>query len=146
MPTAPLAYEAFLEVYNSGKEARPVEITISGAGQQRIVKNVRIDAGRVYKEALDLSKFDGGGIRAALRSDGDAFSPDDIAYAYLPVKRRTKTLLVTSGNKFLENALKLDRLVELSVDRSQRTSRTARTSTLSSSIVSCRRNRHPAGP
>jgi len=115
MPTAPLAYEAFLEVYNSGKDSRQVEITVSGAGQQRIVKNVRINAGESYKEALDLSKFDGGGIRAALRSDGDAFSPDDTAYAYLPVKRKTRTLLVTSGNKFLENALKLDRLVELSV-------------------------------
>lgn len=115
MPTAPLAYEAFLEVYNSGKDAQQVEITVSGAGQQRIVKNVKIDAGRSYKEALDLSKFDGGGIRAAIRAEGDAFSPDDIAYAYLPVKRRTKTLLVTTGNKFLENALKLDRLVELSV-------------------------------
>jgi Aerotolerance regulator N-terminal len=114
MPTAPLAYEAFLEARNSGKEGRSVEITISGAGQQRIVKKVNIAGGQSYKEALDLSKFDGGGIRAALRSDGDAFSPDDIAYAYLPVKRRTKTLLVTNGNKFLENALKLDRLVELS--------------------------------
>jgi hypothetical protein len=115
MPSAPLAYEAFLEIYNSGKDAREVDVTVSGAGQQRIVKTVRINAGQSYKEALDLSKFDGGGIRAAIRSDDDAFSPDDIAYAYLPVKRRTKTLLVTTGNKFLENALKLDRLVELSV-------------------------------
>lgn len=115
MPTAPLAYEAFLEVYNSGKESRDVEIIVSGAGQQRIVKNVKISAGMTYKEALDLSGFDGGGIRAALRSEGDAFSSDDVAYAYLPVKRRTKTLLVTRGNKFLENALRLDRLVELSV-------------------------------
>ena len=115
MPTAPLAYEAFLEVYNSGKESRQVEITVSGAGQQRIVRNVRINAGESYKEALDLSQFDGGGIRAAIRSGDDAFSPDDIAYAYLPVKRKTKTLLVTSGNKFLENALRLDRLVDLSI-------------------------------
>lgn len=115
MPTAPLAYEAFLEARNSGKEPRTVEITISGAGQQRIVKSVRVGAGDSYKEALDLSKFDGGGIRAAIRSDGDAFTPDDVAYAYLPVKRKTKTLLVTAGNKFLENALKLDRLVELSI-------------------------------
>jgi hypothetical protein len=115
MPTAPLAYEGFLEVYNSGKDTQPVEITVAGAGQQRIVKNVRIAAGESYKEALDLSKFDGGGIRASVQSEDDAFSPDDVAYAYLPVKRRTKTLLVTRGNKFLENALKLDRLVELSV-------------------------------
>lgn len=115
MPTAPLAYEAFLEVYNSGKEVRSVEITVSGAGEQRIVKTVRIAAGQDYREALDLSTFAGGGIRAALRSDGDAFSQDDVAYAYLPVKRKTRTLLVTRGNKFLENALKLDRLVELSL-------------------------------
>jgi hypothetical protein len=115
IPTAPLAYEGYLEVFNAGKTERSIEITISGAGQQRIAKNVKIGSGQAYKEALDLSVFDGGGIRAALRSEGDAFSPDDVAFAYLPVRRRTKTLLVTRGNKFLENALKLDRLVELSV-------------------------------
>jgi hypothetical protein len=117
MPTAPLAYEGFLEVYNSGTERRSVEITVSGAGQQRVVSTVNVPAGRAHKQSLDLSQFDGGGIRAAVRTDGDAFSADDVAFAYLPVKRRTKTLLVTRGNKFLENALKLDRLVELTVIR-----------------------------
>jgi hypothetical protein len=115
MPTAPLAYDAFLEIYNSSKDVREVEITVSGAGQQRITKKVKVGAGRIYNEDLDLSKFDGGPIRAAVRADGDAFSPDDIAYTYLPVKRRTKTLLVTRGSRFLENALKLDRLVDLTV-------------------------------
>ena len=42
MPTAPLAYEAFLEIYNSGKDSRSVEITVSGAGQQRIMKSVKV--------------------------------------------------------------------------------------------------------
>jgi hypothetical protein len=115
MPSATLAYEAFLEVYNFGKDARTVDVTISGAGQQRITRNVRLQSGKSYKEALDLSQFEGGGIRAAVQSDGDSFSSDDVAYAYLPVKRRTKTLLVTRGNKLLETALKLDRLVDLSV-------------------------------
>jgi len=116
MPTAPLAYEAFLEVYNSGKDVRQVEITVSaGSAQPGIKKNVKVGAGKSYREDLDLSKFDGGPIRAAVRAEGDAFSPDDVAYTYLPVKRRTKTLLVTQGNKFLENALKLDRLVDLSI-------------------------------
>lgn len=115
MPTAPLAYEGFLEVYNFGNEERSVDITISGAGRQRLEKTVRIGVGQSYNETVDLSKFEGGGIRAAVRSEGDAFSVDDVAYAYLPVKRRTKTLLVTRGNKFLENALKLDRLVDLAV-------------------------------
>ena len=115
MPTAPLAYDGYLEIYNASKDARQVDVTVSGAGQQRITKRVKVGAGKIYQEGLDLSKFDGGPIRAAVRTDGDAFSPDDIAYTYLPVKRRTKTLLVTRGSKFLENALKLDRLVDLTV-------------------------------
>jgi Ca-activated chloride channel homolog len=114
MPLSPLAYEAYLEVFNGGKEASNTEIAVSGAGQQRIEKKVRIDAGGSHRETLDLSKFDGGGIRAAIHADGDSLSLDDVAYAYLPVKRRAKTLLVTRGNKFLETALRLDRLVELS--------------------------------
>jgi hypothetical protein len=115
MPSAKLGYEAYLEVYNSGKDTRPVEITLSGAGQHRITRNVRLAGGQSFKEAIDVSQFEGGGIRASVRSDGDAFPSDDVAYAYLPVKRRTKTLLVTSGNMLLETVLKLDSLVELSV-------------------------------
>jgi hypothetical protein len=115
MPSAALAYEAYLEVSNFGKDTRAVDITVSGAGQQRITRNVTLESGKSYKEALDLSQFEGGGIRAAIHSDDDSFSPDDVAYAYLPVKRRTKTLLVTRGNKLLETALKLDRLVDLSL-------------------------------
>ncbi len=114
-PSAVLAYEAYLEVTNFGKTPRDVEITISGAGQQRDTKMVNIDAGKSFRESMNISKFDGGGVRASLRSDGDAFSPDDVAYAYLPVKRRAKVQLVTSGNKFLESVLKLDSLVDLSV-------------------------------
>ena len=115
IPSSVLAYEAYLEVTNFGKSARSVDITISGAGQQRMNRSVKIEPGKSYSESLNVSKFDGGGVRASLASDGDAFSPDDVAYAYLPVKRRTKTLLVTSGNKFLESVLKLDSLVDLTV-------------------------------
>jgi hypothetical protein len=115
MPSAALAYEAYLEIYNAGKEARRAEVTISGTGQQRIVRSINIPAGESFREALDLSKFEGGGIRASVQAQGDAFSADDVAYAYLPVKRRAKTLLVTRGNRFLETVLKLDSLVDVSV-------------------------------
>jgi hypothetical protein len=115
MPSATLVYEAYLEVWNFGKDSREVEISVSGAGQQRITRKTKLAAGKSYREALDLSQFEGGGIRAAVQSDGDAFAVDDIAYAYVPVNRRTKTLLVTRGNRLLETALKLDRLIDLSV-------------------------------
>jgi hypothetical protein len=115
VPSSVLAYEAYLEVTNFGKSARTVEITISGAGQQRMNRSVKIEPGKSYNESINVSKFDGGGIRASLVSDGDAFSPDDVAFAYLPVKRRAKTLLVTSGNPFLESVLKLDSLIDVHV-------------------------------
>src|SRR5262245_36441008 len=114
-PSAALAYEAYLEVWNFGRNARDVEINISGAGSQRITKKTRLNAGASYNETLDLSQFDGGGIRASVHLDGDALSVDDAAYAYVPVKRRTKTLLVTRGNKLIETVFKLDRLLDVTV-------------------------------
>jgi len=82
VPSSALAYEAYLEVTNFGKATRGVEITVSSAGQQRITRNVKIDAGKSFKESLDISKLDGGGVRASIVStgaaDGDAFSPDDV--------------------------------------------------------------------
>src|SRR5262249_21686134 len=76
MPSATLGYEAYLQVWNFGKDPRAVEISVSGAGQQRITRKTQLDGGGSYKEALDLSQFEGGGIRAAVHSDGDALSID----------------------------------------------------------------------
>src|SRR5262245_52883302 len=87
MPSAPLGYEAYLEVQNYSPARREVGITLSGAGRQRITRSVQIKPGESFTEPFDLSQFDGGAIRATVRSDEDAFPLDDIAYAYLPVKR-----------------------------------------------------------
>jgi hypothetical protein len=115
VPAEAPTYEAYLEVGNFGSATRSIEITVTGSGGQRITRTAQLAAGGSYSEALDVSQFDGGGIRAAVHSDDDAFSVDDVAYAYLPVKRRTKTLLVTRGNKLVETALRLNPLVELNV-------------------------------
>lgn len=112
MPSTPLGYEAYLEVQNFGKPAE-VGITISGTGGQRITRTVRLPRNEVFKEAFDLSSFGGGGVRASIQSKDDALSIDDLAFAYLPTKRRTRTLLVTRGNNYLETLLKLDNYVEL---------------------------------
>jgi hypothetical protein len=114
-PLTPLGYEAYLEVRNFGREPEDVAISLAGPGRQRITKGVKLAPGQSFTDAFDLSEFEGGGVRATVRSDGDAFPLDDIAYAYLPVKRRTRTLLVTSGNPYLEAVLKLNTLVALSV-------------------------------
>jgi len=112
IPSTPLGYEAYLEVQNFGKPAA-AGITISGTGGQRITRTVRLSRNEVFKEAFDLSGFGGGGVRATIQSKDDALSVDDVAFAYLPIKRRTRTLLVTRGNNSLETLLKLDNYVEL---------------------------------
>jgi hypothetical protein len=114
IPSTPLGYEAYLEVQNFGQPAE-AGITLSGTGGQRINKTVRLATGEVYKDVFDLSQFAGGGVRAAVQTKDDALALDDVAFAYLPVKRRTRTLLVTKGNHFLETVLKLNNHVELTV-------------------------------
>jgi len=114
IPSTPLGYEAYLEVQNFGQTAE-VGITVSGAGGQRINKTALLATGESYRDVFDLSQFGGGGIRAAVQTKDDALPLDDVAFAYLPVKRKTRTLLVTKGNNSLETLLKLDNYVDLTV-------------------------------
>jgi len=115
MASAPLQYEAYIEVSNFGNDARRTVINISEGGQGRIRREVEIQSRQSYRETFDISKFDGGGIRATIQTEGDALAMDDIAYSYLPLKKKTKVLLVTKGNSYLQTALRLDSFVDLSV-------------------------------
>jgi len=111
-PSAELAYEAYLEVHNYGKTAKSTTLTITGVGSRRIDRELNLKAGEDFSQPFDLSKFEGGPVRATLKTTGDALPVDDIAYAYLPVKQKTRTLVVTGGNSYLETLLHLDSLVE----------------------------------
>jgi hypothetical protein len=114
-PGNPLAYEAYIEITNFGNEARHTTINVSEGGRGRITREAEIKPGGSFNEVLDLSQFEGGGIRASIQSPGDAYPADDIAYTYLPLKKKTKALLVTKGNEYLRIALKLDSFVDLAV-------------------------------
>jgi hypothetical protein len=74
-----------------------------------------LGSAEIYKDAFDLSQFSGGVIRAAIQSQNDALALDDVAFDYLPVQRKMRTLLVTRSHGFLETLLKLDDHVDLSV-------------------------------
>jgi hypothetical protein len=114
IPSTPLGYEAYLEIQNFGQPAE-VGIVVSGTGGQRINKTVQLGTEEIYKDVFDLSQFAGGGLRATIQSKDDALPLDDVAFAYLPIKRKTRTLLVTRGNQFLETLLKLDNYVDFAV-------------------------------
>jgi hypothetical protein len=114
-PSAELGYEAYLEVHNYGKSTQSTTLTITGVGNRRIDRELNLKPGVDFSQPFDLSRFEGGPIRATLQTTGDALPADDIAYAYLPVKQKTRTLVVTSGNSYLETLLQLDSLVEPTV-------------------------------
>jgi|SRR5688572_1091889 len=113
--TSALAYEAYLEIHNYGSRDRETHLAISGAGGQHIERTLNLKAGGEFGGSFDLSKFEGGGIRATIQAGGDALSLDDTAFAYLPIDRTAKTLLVTNGSPYLEALLKLDPLVDLTI-------------------------------
>jgi hypothetical protein len=115
MPSTPLGYEAYLELQNYGMGPVQAQLVLSSSGEQRIVRRMNLNSGEAYSEVFDLSRFDGGAVRAAVESPDDALPLDDMAFAYLPVKRKTRTLLVTRGNNYLETILKLDTYVDLVV-------------------------------
>src|SRR5438876_242087 len=112
IPSTPLGYEAYLEIQNFGQPAE-VGLTLSGTGGQRISRTLRLGTEEIYKDVFDLSQFSGGGVRATIQSKDDALPLDDVAFAYLPIKRKTRTLLVTRGNHSLETLLKLDTYVDV---------------------------------
>ena len=112
-PSSTLGYEAYVEVHNYGNSPREARLLIAGAGGQRIERTLNLKAGGEFGESFNLSKFEGGGVRATIQANSDALALDDVAFGYLPVARQTKTLLVTKGSPYLETLLKLDSLVDL---------------------------------
>src|SRR6188768_59659 len=110
--TAPLQYDAFLEVTNFGNDSRRTTVQLSEGGKGHIRREVEILPQQSFSETFDLASFEGGGLRAAIQSDGDALPSDDIAYTYLPLRKKSKVLLVTKGNAYLQAALRLSPLVD----------------------------------
>lgn len=112
VPSNALAYEAYLEIQNHGPAAE-VALTVSGTDKDRIARTLRLRREETFKEVFDLSAFEGGSVQASIRAKDDALAVDDVAFAYLPVQRKIRTLLVTRGNRYLETLLREDRHVEL---------------------------------
>ncbi len=105
VPSAPLEYQAFLEITNASLGPKEVSIRLSSAGQGGLRETVTLAAGETRGRTVDLSDFDRGPVRAAVTTEGDAFEADDIAFSYLPVRRRTRIALASPGSVYLQSAL-----------------------------------------
>jgi hypothetical protein len=62
-----------------------------------------------------MSGFTGGPLRASVQTGDDGFDADDVAWAFLPLTKVARVALVTDGNRALEQALRLDPRIALSV-------------------------------
>src|SRR5215472_9526634 len=109
-------YEVMLEVTNTGPDPEDVELKLLGDGEPVDVTHLRLQPGerlpRFYPNLSGASQK----LEATLAFvDGshDELPADDHAYALLPERRRSKLLVVTPGNTYLEAALLLDEYLDV---------------------------------
>jgi Ca-activated chloride channel homolog len=111
-------YEVMLEVSNTNPEPANVELTLFGDGE--VVDMTRLALGpnerlpRFYKDLAGASRT----LEARLKfADGssDDLPADDSAYALMPERRRSRVLVVTAGNTYLEAALLLDEYLDVTL-------------------------------
>jgi hypothetical protein len=111
-------YEVMLEVTNTNSEPANVELTLLGDGD--VVDLTRLALGpnerlpRFYKDLAGASRTLEARIRLADGSS-DALPADDHAYALMPERRRSRVLVVTPGNTYLEAALLLDEYLDVTL-------------------------------
>jgi len=113
VPAAPLMYQAFLEVTNASARVKEVSVRLSGSGSGRLGETMTLQPGESQGRNIDLSMFDRGPVRVALTTDTDAFPADDYAYSFLPVRARTRVVLVSPGSIYLERLLMIEPRIAL---------------------------------
>jgi hypothetical protein len=114
VPGDVLRRQAFAEIQNGGSVTVQVELSLLGADGRRIVRQLSVPAQGTVAQTLDVSGFQGGGLRAVVAASGDGLALDDVAYAYLPARKMVRVTLVTDGNAYLEKSLSVLPRVRLS--------------------------------
>lgn len=103
--------EALVELENAGSRSRAVELTLFEQGRPVDVRPFRLEAQSRERELVELGAT-GTQFTARISAiDGavEAQTLDDEAYAVLATSRPRRVLLVTTGQRYLESALALDR-------------------------------------
>lgn len=105
LPSEPTRYQAFVQVKNASSVAKQITLRLSGSNEGGIRDTLTLQAGETRGRSIDLGSFERGPVRAVVTADSDAFSADDYAYGFLPIRTQTRVLLLTRGNVYLENVL-----------------------------------------
>lgn len=114
-PGDPRRHDALVQVSNASAGGKAVRLRVAGVGGAPLERTVQVPGGASTGVVLDVSALDQGPLRASVASEGDGLALDDVAYAYLPAKRRVRVVLVTPGNAALARTLRMLPQVQLQV-------------------------------
>jgi hypothetical protein len=117
LPSEPTRYHAFVQMKNASPVAKQVTLRLSGAVEGGIRDTLTLQADETQARFIDLSGFGRGPVRAVVTADADAFSADDYAYGFLPIRTQTRVALITPGSLYLENVLADEPRLSLEVIR-----------------------------
>ncbi|MEO8178572.1 MAG: VWA domain-containing protein [Deltaproteobacteria bacterium] len=108
-------YEVMLEVLNTNDTPADVELSLLGDGQ--VAETTRLSLAAGERRAQFYANLAGADrtLEASLSAAPglDDLARDDRAYALMPERHRTRVLVVTAGNTYLEAALLLDEYLEV---------------------------------
>ncbi len=109
-------YEVMLELSNTGPAPEDVELQLLGDGSLVDLTRLRLAAGERLPRFYPLLSGASRTLEAKIAlADGthDDLAVDDHAYALLPERHRSRVLVVTEGNTYLEAALLLGEYLDV---------------------------------
>jgi hypothetical protein len=108
-------YEVMLEVYNANDTPAELELSLFGDGQ--ITETTRLSLGAGERRAQFYANLAGADstleASVATAPGLNDLGRDDRAYALMPERRRSRVLVVSAGNTYLEAALLLDEYLDV---------------------------------
>jgi uncharacterized membrane protein len=107
-------YEAFVSVVNFSEEPQSFVFTLDLDDRTIAEKSLTLEP-HVRRSVVFPFSHQGAAVVRVRLNLADDLSADNVAYAVIPPPRQMKVLLVSSGNLFLEKALKADPQVKLEV-------------------------------
>jgi Mg-chelatase subunit ChlD len=105
-------YQAFLSVANYSAETQTFDLTLTLDGQPLKAERVSLSPEVKRSFVIPFTHDRGGVLRAEIHAEDD-LAADNRALAVIPPPRPLRTLLVSSGNAFLEKALAADAQVQV---------------------------------
>ena len=103
----PTRYQALAQVLNASTADRRVVLELSGENRVLVSRELEVPAGQSVYPGYDVSAFAAGTLRARVRLADDALPADDLAYTVVPPHAPRRVMLVSAGNRWLEQVLEL---------------------------------------